>query len=581
MASTYIPQGTTTRLTPADVEAASKSAINNMEQKAFCEWPNEAGFDGLTEHRGPIALKVQGTIPAWAAGSLYRTGPGQCKVEDTKSGTFFLSHWFDGLAHTHRFDIVAEMAANEPVVRVNYSSRRQTDQLVADIKATGALRAITFAQKLDPCIGMFGKFMSIFRKSQPPLNANVMVQRNIPSSSLETSTKAAADTQGHRASTLVLGTDANVICRIDPETMEPTGFLNQTTLHPDLKGGLSGAHGQFDSESGDYFNYNLDLGKDAVYRIFRVTAATGKTDILAVFKAKGAWIHSFFMTQNYIVLCIPVAHYALSGIKILLEGNLKGGFKPFDPSETCHWYVIDRRHGKGLVAEFASPARFFMHTVNAFEDPDTGDILCEFVDYPNRYIIESSYYDVLLNRNNAAAHFWTANQLHHQSFPRLARYRLPKTEFSSSLPAPTLTLEIPSPHAGEMPVINPLYQCRPHRYVYFCISRARSTLFDALAKVDTQTGEVLQWEGPHGHTPGEAIFVPRPRVGDGVEVEGGGKGEGEGEDDGVLLSVVLDGANRVSYLLCLDARTMTELGRAECEFAVAIGLHGVHLPVAA
>ncbi|EAQ83508.1 hypothetical protein CHGG_09912 [Chaetomium globosum CBS 148.51] len=268
------------------------------------------------------------------------------------------------------------MVADEPVVRVNYSSRRQSDQLVADIKATGTLRAITFAQKLDPCVGMFGKFMSIFRKSQAPLNANVMVQRSIPSSNLKT--------QGHRATPLILGTDANVICQIDPETMEPTGFLNQTTVHPDLKGALSGAHGQFDPESGDYFNYNLDLGKDAVYRIFRVTAATGKTDILAAFKAKGAWIHSFFMTQNYIVLCIPVAHYALSGVKILLEGNLKDGFKPFDPSETCHWYVIDRRHGKGLIAEFTSPARFFMHTVNAFEDPDTGDILCDVVDYPNR-----------------------------------------------------------------------------------------------------------------------------------------------------------------------------------------------------
>ena len=48
MSSSYIPQGTTTRLTPADLDASSKSAINNMEQKAFCEWPNEAGVSTPT-----------------------------------------------------------------------------------------------------------------------------------------------------------------------------------------------------------------------------------------------------------------------------------------------------------------------------------------------------------------------------------------------------------------------------------------------------------------------------------------------------------------------------------------------------
>ena len=48
------------------------------------------------------------------------------------------------------------------------------------------------------------------------------------------------------------------------------------------------------------------------------------------------------------------------------------------------------------------------------------------------------------------------------------------------------------------------------------------------------------------------------------------------EDDGVLLSVVLDGPAHTSYLLCLDARTMEELGRAEADFAIGAGFHGVH-----
>lgn len=41
-------------------------------------------------------------------------------------------------------------------------------------------------------------------------------------------------------------------------------------------------------------------------------------------------------------------------------------------------------------------------------------------------------------------------------------------------------------------------------------ARHLSTMFDSITKIDTDTREILRWEGPHGHTPGEAIFVPRP-----------------------------------------------------------------------
>jgi torulene dioxygenase len=80
-----------------------------------------------------------------------------------------------------------------------------------------------------------------------------------------------------------------------------------------------------------------------------------------------------------------------------------------------------------------------------------------------------------------------------------------------------------------------------------------------------ETQEALIWNNPKAHTPGEAIFVPRPG--------------GTEEDAGVLLSVVLNGSTGTSYLLCLDARTMTEMGRAEVGMAIGFGFHGVHHPV--
>ena len=61
-------------------------------------------------------------------------------------------------------------------------------------------------------------------------------------------------------------------------------------------------------------------------------------------------------------------------------------------------------------------------------------------------------------------------------------------------------------------------------------------------------------------TPGEPVFVARPG---GIE-----------EDDGVLLTVVLDGEARRSMLVVLDARDMAELARAEMKTHFPYGFHG-------
>ena len=95
----------------------------------------------------------------------------------------------------------------------------------------------------------------------------------------------------------------------------------------------------------------------------------------------------------------------------------------------------------------------------------------------------------------------------------------------------------------------------------------------------------------HAQSPGEPIFIPRPTPSSSSEEEGrdgpegkaegyeGGKdGDGDGdEDDGVCLSVVLDGTWGRSYLLVLDARSFEEVGRAEMEVVVPFGFHGAHV----
>ena len=259
---------------------------------------------------------------------------------------------------------------------------------------------------------------------------------------------------------------------------------------------------------------------------------------------------------------------------------------PFDKSKPVKWFVVDRKQGRGVVASFESPAAFCFHTTNAYEvassnGNDAVDLICDLIEYDNLDLLHMFYFENLketspTKRQEMAAHSDTWHQ-------RLVRYRLasvPTTSKDKPLtnrqreqqsPLPTarqaeLLKTIPAPIVGDIPTINPKYATKPYKYVYNCsVDLTRASLFESISKIDVENESGLRWDNPPGHFPGEPIFIPDPA--------------GVDEDDGVVLSVVLDGHNSTSYLLCLDAKTMKEVGRADCEGPVAFTFHGQHIGV--
>ncbi|KAH8902319.1 hypothetical protein BR93DRAFT_260731 [Coniochaeta sp. PMI_546] len=587
--------------TAADQEQDYEKIVQNMLNKTWVDWPNEAGFLGLEEERGPIDISVHGEIPEWVEGSLFRTGPGIYDIENTPKGTWRTSHWFDGLAQTHRFDI---QRSDDGKMKVYYSSRRQSQHIIDRIRKEGTRSGYSFGQKADPCLGLYSKFMAAWSAmSQSPSrrgieNVAVAVQINPPfkpetklsgQSLGESSTPQAPVTDGHRSGIpkdVWLTTDTAGMKQIDPTTLEPIGYVKQDSLHPNLKGQMSCAHPHRDPENGDFYNYNLEMARHSTYRIFRVSAATGETEILATIQRAGvkpAYIHSFYLSQNFVVLSIPSSHLAWNGLATAWHRNVMEGLEAFSPDKKTQWFVVDRRHGKGVVAEFQTDAGFFFHTVNAFEERDEQDkkdgtvsLFMDVVQYLTTDMLYGLYMDVILDRDGGNARYWDGPKKVETSNAHLNRYkvRVPLPESESVPASPTLNgraipvlsperiASIIGPHSGELPTINPAYSTKRSRYVYALAARGFSSLLDSLVKTDIDTGDVIFWNGPHGHTPGEAIFVARPG--------------GTAEDDGVLLVVVLDGHARNSYLLCLDARTMKELGRAVVPVAVGLGFHGAH-----
>lgn len=513
-----------------------------------------------------------------AAGILYRTGPGNHRIKDTAVGEFSCSHWFDGFSHVYRFELIP---AAEGSCKVVYSSRRQVDGLIEKARKTGKLDGITFGQKRDPCESIFQKMKTTLVPMLFPSHGNgtiadhsnigVTIAPNVPSIAPTEKSKTVTGDKMPQVKNLVCFTDATSIKTVDPKTLEPIGVTDQRSLHPDLTGPMSCAHAHFDPVNGDIYNFNLAFGASATYRLFRTVRATGQTEILATVGKglKAAYLHSFFLTEDYVILAIWPSYFASSGAKILWERNVIAAIQPWDPSNETKWLVIDRKSGRGLVAKFSSPAAFSFHTVNAWQEEHDGktDIYCDVVDYENLDIIHRLYYENLLSTREGVKKYAAGGNP--MVTPNLTRYRL--SDIPSGTMKPSISqvpgkaevlFRIRGPAVGELPTINPDYATKKTRYMYSMVDRRNSSWMDGIVKTDLETKETTYWDHPR-HTPGESIFVPDPT--------------GNTEDAGFLLSVILDGDKGTSYLLCLDARTMKEVGRAECDVAVGIGFHGRHL----
>lgn len=473
-------------------------------------------------------------------------------------------HWFDGFSCVHRFQIDFP-DVNGPA-KVQYRSRRTVDEFLEIVRKTGKLDGITFASKRDPCESFFKKVMGMFQAKRNSQNVGVTLSLNMPgATSVGATEKPAINGHSNGIQTLHAKTDAPLFKKIDPETLEPQGMASQAELHPELKGEFSAAHGKSDPHTGDFYNFNLKLGPKGIYRVFHTAASTGKTNILATFEGKPSYIHSLFLTENYVVLCVWNSHVTWAGLSVLYHKNILDAIAPFDPESTATWYVVDRTHDRGLVAKYESDPFFCFHTINAWEEPSATnskytDIITELSMFENTDVIHRFYYDNLLSSMGGREY---AGKKRMTCLPMQAQFRLSSIEAAS--PSKALPVELlfkaDKMISMELPTINPRYLTHRHRYSYGCADRLKSSFMDGLVKFDNVTQKSIFWE-VEGHTPGEAIFVADP--------------EGKAEDDGILLTVVLDGYVEKSYLLVLNAKDLSEMGRAEMAGPMSFGFHGAY-----
>eukprot|EP01006_Ploeotia_vitrea_P015779 TRINITY_DN46095_c0_g1_i1.p1 TRINITY_DN46095_c0_g1~~TRINITY_DN46095_c0_g1_i1.p1 ORF type:complete len:524 (+),score=235.65 TRINITY_DN46095_c0_g1_i1:40-1572(+) len=473
-------------------------------------------WDTVAEHQ---PLRVEGTIPAWLHGTLYRNGPARTMVPLNES------HWFDGLAMVHAFEFSGGSVA--------FSRRFIASSAYNDSKPS------------DPCDALFDSMRhQAHKRPAAAAAAAAATAASDPSPPISPNTLVCLRKVDGQ---LLTNTGFSTSNAIDPRTLATTAapFVYDDKMQPgpapshahtDLNGTVVHFIASFNSSAPGYNVYTIKPGT-------RTRIPLGLVPGNPILKMP-FYQHSFGLTENYVVLAEQPCTYA----RDMEWKNFK-----WIPIFNTTWKVMSRATGK-VVAEFYSDPFFTFHFINSYEKDDS--IVVDLIGYDDNKVIDLLYLKNIV---------YTPKALIAASLKGgVMRFVLPMETPGARVKVHMVTKE---PLVAELPTIHyEKLNTRPYEFMYaMAVADPTSGIFfDTVAKVNMNTGTVTKFnpcpDQPNTCFTGEPLFVPSPNP--------------VSEDDGVLVDVVLNVTDHTSFVVVIDARTMTSVARASAETAIPLGFHG-------
>jgi carotenoid cleavage dioxygenase-like enzyme len=249
----------------------------------------------------------------------------------------------------------------------------------------------------------------------------------------------------------------------------------------------------------------------------------------------------------------------------LVTGALITDMFPWDATAGSNFIVIDLASGK-VVANIPGPPFFAFNYLNAYEQAD-GSIIIDCGAFDNADFLAHMTVENLRSKDpdieggyirrfelNVAAR--TCGDVYG---------RVKEMNISTISHHPVCCSLSVAPAAVGLPRINDAYLGKQHRYIW-AAELTREDGFRGIVKFDMDTRATTFWRDTQAAA-GEPIFVPRdPHSTDSAS-----------EDDGVLLVAVLDLAEKRTYLLVLEARSLKELCRAYAPVHMPLSFHGIFI----
>nr|CAG8599590.1 10747_t:CDS:2 [Entrophospora candida] len=533
------------------------------------------GFKNSKETLKPVEVNANGNLPSWLNGDFYTVGPGTYDIKYNKmiqtegggyesgTATFSIGHWFDGLPLVNRFDIDGENN------KVTYRSKLTSRKFESKIRDRhGIITRHPFSLFKTNLLGQ----KRTDKPEMEPCCANINL--NFPFN--KPGEKPKIFCQNH----------ASQVVELDANDLIPERVYSWDEINANFKGDHAAPHSYYDEQTGELINFNMEYhALGTKYNFFSITSSNPNGELIGTVFAKPSYIHSFSVTQRFIILVIYPLYGTSSTYNFKWSDNILDYFA-FNPEEPTLFHLISRTK-KQHILTYKSDACFAFHHINAFED-DEDNIFVDMSCYDNADI---AHYLTIENLSGGLVRglplsevrrFALQNiQIESVKFaknPQSSSFEVIQNTVSAFLWSTNSNQQVyyPWPVANyvrcadstlELPTINPKYKGNRYRYVYGIGLSAKAAgqegqIWDSIVKSDLDTKEVVAMWGTENCYPSEPIFVPEP-------------GEDHEEDDGVLLSVIFDGLKISSFLIILEAKTLTELARVNLPQVIPLSFgHG-------
>lgn len=333
---------------------------------------------------------------------------------------------------------------------------------------------------------------------------------------------------------LLITEEAHLPMVVDPHTLETLGPWD---FYGRCRTAMT-AHPKIDPKTGElfmfaYMAYEPFSPDVTVYTVNREGVITNTVKIDTPY---GSMVHDFMVTENYIM--IPI---------MPLTGDLDRAMQglpaiAWDPSQPTVIGILPRHSSSGDDIRWVeSDTLFFFHVMNGYEKD--GKMLVDLCQFEQAPLFPNA--DGTPGANiPASLHRWTID-LEDPSVP--------------------LQSECINEMEAEFPQCDPRYLMSEYRYGFFITPQdpeVEEAFYNAVCRIDRQTGEIERYNFGAGRVTSEAIFVPRS--------------DDAREGEGYLMSVVFNPDTQTSELDIFDAENLSggPIGIAKLSHRVPLGFHG-------
>ncbi|NJP10005.1 MAG: hypothetical protein HC866_11420 [Leptolyngbyaceae cyanobacterium RU_5_1] len=452
---------------------------------------------------GPVPLTVlSGAIPPGLRGSLYRNGSATLERGGQRVG-----HWFDG---------------DGGILGVHF----------AHGNATGVYRYVkTAGYQLEEEAGRFILAGYGMVPSGPLWQRFNKEVKNV-------------------ANTSVLALPGRLLALWEAGQPHALSLDTLDTLGLDDLGGLAGqtysAHPKRDPNTGEIFNFGVIIGAKSQLKLYR-SAASGTIQQQGMVDLKGLpVIHDCVLAGRYLIFCVPPVR--LNILPVLARLKSFSDSLQWQPQHGTEIIVVDRETLEVVSRSHTEPW-YQWHFGNGYELAD-GSVVLEIARYPdwqtNQRLQELATGQM---QTLALATFW---QLRLE--PQSGR---------------VIEMQQILDRSCEFPINHPNEVGQPSRYTYLTVHRAttdlRTTVYDAIARLDTQTGTLTEADLGRDRYPVEPIYAP----------------DANDPQRGWILTIVFDGNTNCSEVWILNADQLEE--QPVCRLAlpaiVPLSFHGTWKPL--